>query len=204
MNTFFNIITPTFNRSHAIIERCIASVDAQIHKNWKHFVIIDDVDKNKNKHVPQNLIEKYSSPKREFICLGHNSNNFGNSPRKLGINLSTENGYIVFVDDDNIIFPNYLSTFNKNIQPHPNIITHICKIIHMGPLPPNLGTPPKILNGNPPVLQNIDTLQVCVKSQIMKQHGWLNMGYMADGYTIQSLCKNWNYTYIDNILGVHM
>ena len=51
------------------------------------------------------------------------------------------------------------------------IITYIYKIIHVGPLPPNLGAPPKVLNGNPPVLQNIDTLQVCVKSQIMKQHG---------------------------------
>ena len=74
----------------------------------------------------------------------------------------------------------------------------------MGPLPPNLGAPPKVLNGNPPVLQNIDTLQVCVKSQIMKQHGWLNMGYMVDGYTIPILCKNWNCTFVDDILGIHM
>ena len=108
---FFNIITPTFNRSPDIIERCIVSVDAQIHKNWKHFVIIDDV--SNTRHVPLDLIEKYSSSKREFIYLGHNSNNFGNSPRKLGIESSNENGYIVFVDDDNIIFPNYLSTFKK-------------------------------------------------------------------------------------------
>ena len=56
-----------------------------------------------------------------------------------------------------LFFPNYLSTFNKNIETQPNIITHICKIIHIGPLPPNLGTTPKVLNNNPPVLQNIDT-----------------------------------------------
>jgi cellulose synthase/poly-beta-1,6-N-acetylglucosamine synthase-like glycosyltransferase len=31
-NNIFNIITPTFNRSPDIIERCVVSVDAQIYK----------------------------------------------------------------------------------------------------------------------------------------------------------------------------
>ena len=98
------------------IERCVVSVDAQIYKNWKHFVIIDAV--GKTRHISQNLIEKYSSTKREFICLGHNSNNFGNSTRKLGINLSIENGYIVFIDDDNIIFPLIISLLLIKILKH--------------------------------------------------------------------------------------
>lgn len=74
-NNIFNIITPTFNRSPDIIERCVVSVDAQIYKNWKHFVIIDAV--GKTRHISQNLIEKNSSTRENLYCFGPNSNNFG-------------------------------------------------------------------------------------------------------------------------------
>ena len=81
----------------------------------------------------------------------------------------------------------------------------ICKIIHMGPLPINLHPPPKILNGNPPVLRNIDTLQIIVKTEIMKKEGWeVDKGYLADGFTIEKICKNNSYTFINQILGIHM
>ena len=97
------------------IERCVVSVDAQIYKNWKHFVIIDAV--GKTRHISQNLIEKYSSTKREFICLGHNSNNFGNSTRKLGINQSKMD-ILFFIDDGNIIFPLIISLLLIKILKH--------------------------------------------------------------------------------------
>jgi|TARA_B110001450_G_scaffold195282_1_gene183632 glycosyltransferase involved in cell wall biosynthesis len=201
-NISFAIITPTFNRSSDVLERCFASIDAQIYKNWKQIVIIDD--DNIEKHISSKLVEKYSCDNREFICLGKNSNDFGNSPRTLGIKMASQESYIVFIDDDNVIFPDYLSSFAKNIQLMPIKKIHICQIIHLGPLPSNLGTPPKIIYGKPPVLRNIDTLQICVAAEIIKQHGWLDMGYLADGYTIQSICKTLNYTYINKVLGVHM
>ena len=37
-------------------------------QNWKHFVIIDAV--GKTRRISQNLIEKDSSTKREFILFG--------------------------------------------------------------------------------------------------------------------------------------
>ena len=61
-------------------------------------------------------MKKIRRQERIYIVLVRIQIILENSTRKLGINLSIENGYIVFIDDDNIIFPNYLSTFNKNIE----------------------------------------------------------------------------------------
>jgi len=61
-------------------------------------------------------LKKIRRQERIYIVLVRIQIILENSTRKLGINLSIENGYIVFIDDDNIIFPNYLSTFNKNIE----------------------------------------------------------------------------------------
>ena len=198
--TSFTIITPTYNRNNDILKRCIDCIESQTYTNWRHLVIIDDNDLTK--HISQDIINKYSSTKREFITLEKNFNNFGNTPRQYGISLSNEEN-IVFVDDDNVIFPNFLFTFNKFIELNKNIDSWICKIIHLGPLPSQF-IEPAILNGSPPILQNIDTLQFCVKTSIIKTYGWLDKGYLADGYTIENICKNSSFEFIDEILGVHM
>jgi len=194
------IITPTYNRDEKILLRCIKSVDSQIYQNFKHIIIVDDNYFNE-KYISNDFIKKYSSNSRIFITLGYRSNNYGNSPRQKCID-DTETDYIVFLDDDNIIFPNYLYEMINGIK---NYDIGICKIIHMGPLPPNLHPPPKILDGNPPKLRNIDTLQIIVKSDIMKKEGWeIDKGYLADGFTIEKICKNNSFIFINEILGIHM
>lgn len=194
LKSMFTIITPTYNREEKILKRCLDSIDGQTYTKWKHLIIVDNIEIN----LSQELIDNYSSERRQFICLGRNSNDYGNSPRQLGIELA-DSDFIVFVDDDNVIFPNYLSVFasqNKDLS--------ICQIIHLGPLPQHLCPPPKILDGNPPILQNIDTLQICVRTELMKKYGWINRGYLADGYTIQNLAAHIEPHFIEEILGVHM
>lgn len=193
------IITPTYNRKHDILIRCIKSVDSQTYQNYKHIIIVDDYDFEP--HISQEMLNTYSSEKRTFLKTNTRYNNFGNSLRQKGIELA-DTDYIVFLDDDNIIFPDYLE---KMIHGVGSYDIGICKILHMGPLPPRLCPPPIVLEGNPPVLQNIDTLQVIVKSDVMKREGWeVDKGYLADGYTIEKICKNNSFTYINHILGVHM
>ena len=194
------IITTTYNRNK-VLERCLACVDSQIYTNWKHLVIVDDI--STESHISQELIKKYSSDKREFIALGERSNNYGNTPRQFGI-MKSESDYILFLDDDNVIFPDYLQVMMEYMLQNPDVDMGICKIIHMGPLPARLCPPPKVLDGNPPVLQNIDTLQVCIKRHIAQTYGWLNMGYCADGHTFELWAKNCKYGFVDSILGVHM
>jgi len=198
----FTIITPTFKRDPNILKRCLDSINAQTYKHWKHIVIIDD---NKfEPHISKEILTEYKTPNRVFILNGTNSNNYGNTPRQKAISLA-DSGYIVFIDDDNVVFPNYLDTFFKAIHENLEKKVFICKIIHCGPLPSHFGEPPKILDGIPPKLQNIDTLQFCVDTITMKTYGWLDKGYMADGHTIQNICDNIDsIVFIDEILGVHL
>lgn len=193
------IITPTYKRDENILLRCIKSVDSQIYQNFKHIIMVDDI--NLEDHITSDFINSYSSDKRTFMSLGYRSNNYGNNPRQKCIEM-TETDYIVFLDDDNVIFPNYLSELIKGVK---NFSIGICKIVHLGPLPAPLWPPPKIIDGNPPILQNIDTLQVIVKTEVMKKERWeVDKGYLADGYTLEKICKNNDYIFINEILGIHM
>jgi glycosyltransferase involved in cell wall biosynthesis len=197
------VITPTFNRPFSVLKRCISSVDGQTYKNWKHLVIIDDTDNNHESHIPSNNKNEIMNERRNFICLGKRSNNYGNTPRQLGIEIGTGD-YFIFLDDDNVIFPNYIETMVNYLELNKDKDLAICKIIHMGPLPTRFGEPPKVLDGNPPILQNIDTLQVCVRREVVKKFGWLDKGYLADGHSIQNWCENCDYVFVDEILGVHL
>jgi len=196
------IITPTYRRSEKVLRRCFQSIESQTYRQWHHLVVIDDCDHKA--HLSEDLIKDYRSDRRSFICLEKNTNNYGNTPRHIAIQM-VKTDYIVFVDDDNIIFPDYLETMVKSLQDQPEASVGICRIIHMGPLPQRLCPPPKIIDGQPPVLQNVDTLQMIVRAEVMKKEGWeVDKGYMADGYTIEKLCGKYRTIFIGDILGVHM
>jgi GT2 family glycosyltransferase len=86
--------------------------------------------------------------------------------------LSEDIDYIVHLDDDNVIFPDFVEEHVACLDNHPEADFSICRISHNGPLPTHLGTPPKILTGLPPVFRNIDTLQIMVRAKAMKACGW--------------------------------
>lgn len=197
----FTFITPTFRRPPAILKRCLDSVEGQAYPHWRQIVVVDDA--TVEAHVPADLLAAYTSPQREFVALGRASNNSGNSPRQFAIERATTD-FVVFLDDDNVIFPNYLEVMAAALTAVDSADMVICRIIHMGPLPPWLCPPPKVLDGNPPVLQNIDSLQATVRTRAMKEHTWLDRGYMADGYTMQSLAEKYRHIHVSDILGVHM
>lgn len=202
MNPVVTIITPTFKRDPKILKRCLDSINSQTYTHWYHIIIADD--ETLEGHVPKELIDEYTSEKRIFLPLGRRSNDSGNSPRIKGVEM-INGDFTHFFDDDNVIFPNYLQTCMDYFKENPSKDMSICKIIHLGPLPQHLHPPPKVLNGNPPVLQNIDTLQVCIRSSVVKQYGWLETGvYLADGYTLENFAKHCSFGFIDEILGVHL
>lgn len=193
-------ITPTYKRDEKVLRRCLDCVEGQGFKEWTHLVIADDAALDG--HVSAQVQEEYTHERRRFIALGHRSNNYGNTPRQLGIELAAT-PYVIFLDDDNVIFPNYCSVMLRAMR-EASAQMVVCRIIHMGPLPQWLCPPPKVLDGNPAVLQNIDTLQVCVDAQVAKREGWMDKGYMADGHTLEAYAKACKTVHIDDILGVHM
>lgn len=195
------IITPTYKRNPDVLRRCFASINGQTYPSWQHLVLVDD--ETVEPHVSAVIQGDYADARRSFVAVGRH-NNSGNTPRQRGIE-AAKGEYIVFVDDDNVIFPNYLEVFAAYMAEHRDVMMGICKIVHLGPLPARLCPPPIILAGNPPVLQNIDTLQVCVRREIAQKEGWMvEKGYMADGWTFQTWAERHPYGYVDAILGIHM
>jgi glycosyltransferase involved in cell wall biosynthesis len=200
------ILTPSFRRDPAVLRRCFASVDAQLYRNWRHIIVVDDV--SMEPHITVDIQREFADPRREFVALGRRSNDYGVTPRQEGMDrtpVESSDDCFVFLDDDNVIFPDYLETMMGHMRAHPDHDMAICKIIHMGPLPARLHPPPKVLDGLPPVLQNIDTLQVCVRAAFARKEGWLrDKGYMADGYTFERWAGRCKYGAVPAILGVHL
>jgi glycosyltransferase involved in cell wall biosynthesis len=197
----FTIITPTYQRAPDILRRCLDSVNGLRYREWHQIIIVDDA--SFEGHVSQELMDEYASPQRTWMTLGYRANNWANAPRMKAI-LAAASDYIVFLDDDNIVFPNYLTEFVNHFRTHPDHGMAVCKILHCGPLPAHFGRPPAILDGRPPVLQNVDSLQICVRSEIAKQYGWLDAGYTADGATIQLWSQHCTVGFVDTITAVHL
>lgn len=195
------IITPTYMRNEEILNRCLASVNGQTYTDWEHIVIVDDA--TLEGHVSQQTLDRFADSRRRVVPLGYNSKNWANTPRQRGIERATGD-YLVFLDDDNVFFPDALEQYVRYFEDHPDIHMAICKILHCGPLAAYHGPPPKILDGKPPTLQNVDTLQVCVWAPVAKRHGWLDKGYMSDGYTIELWASQCSYAHLEKILGCHL
>jgi len=202
------IITPTFRRSVSILERCLLSIDQQTYPHWKHMVIVDDSDLHP--HIAKQTQTRFSrGPQRQFSCLGYHSSNYGNDPRQHAIFhlFFQECDFLVFIDDDNIVFPHYLETFVHAIQSNPSIQFWIVSILHCGPLPYETGIPPMVLKGNPIRVGHIDTLQVCIHRHSLMIHGGWNChaGYTADGTTFERLSHLVSVSWIsDSIQGIHL
>jgi len=207
-NNLISICIPTYKRDSKIIERVLRSIIYQSPNLLDRIrvVIISDVN-GKEPHV-EKLVEKY----KNVINIIYKSSNkhlgdYANTNRSILLEYAhnyLHTKYNLFLDDDNLIFPHYLETCIDKLESNPEIDFTICKIIHLGPLPPHFGKI-DILTGVPPVKQNIDTLQVFCKTSKMYECGWdVDAGYIADGVTFEKLANMAEWIEIDEILGVHL
>ena len=116
--------------------------------------------------------------------------------------------YLLHMDDDNVIFPDFIEEHVRCLENHPEVDFSICRILHNGPLPAHLGEAPKVITGVPPVFRNIDTLQVVVRTAAMQKCGWMQytgqQGYCNDGYTYQRLGEMFRWIEIPKLLAVHI
>ena len=204
MDDKVTIITPTWLREANIIHRCMKCVDAQTHENWEHIVCSDGSKETSVEH----LIASNRNEKRRYACLDSHYGDYANVVRHTMLQ-QAEGKYVMFLDDDNIILPNYLEKMIAVLEDayikDKRIGFAICKIFHFGPLPEHLGIPPKILDGIPPSVQNIDTLQVLAFTEAMKNIGWnLEAGYLADGYTFEEMAVKYDWTTLPEVLGIHL
>lgn len=231
MKEHIGILISTYNRDKNIIKRSITSAISQrsfidLNTYSLNIFICSDTEKQEPQ-VREAIIECYqnnfndwylnSNSDKSFVIdsqislryetLGYHSNNYANDPRNKLIDMaySYNMDYLLFLDDDNLIFPEYVSESLKTLKDK-NVDFTISKIIHLGPVNENLlSKPPLILEGNPVKLQHIDTLQFFIKSKVMKDHGWnTEQGYLADGYTFESIGKKYKFAYTEKLLGIHI
>jgi glycosyltransferase involved in cell wall biosynthesis len=196
-----SILTPTYKRN---LQSCINCVNWQTYTDWEHIIVSDGPDPELREWLDNN---KLLNKRRRYYELPENTGDYGASVRKWAIQQGLlNNRYVAFLDDDNIIFPDFLNEFVITLEGSSDEVGFaICNIIHLGPLPDWVGPAPKVLTGEPVITGNIDTLQVVVKREAIMDVGWNSeAGFHSDGVTYEELSKKYSYLKIEKILGVHV
>ena len=169
---------------------------------------------------------KYKNKYTEVICTNEEqSNTWGAYARQFGIDTinnklgyfnDTEFDYLLFLDDDNYLFPEFVDETCNSILKN-NTDAAICKIYHHGPVNAYYNNKLKdvniyedvvaVISGNPPEMYNIDTLNVMFNYKVWLNNKWHvaknNEGYLNDGITYQNIIKNLKISYVNKILAIH-
>ena len=201
MSPLVSIITPTYKQSNMEnFHRMVQSVATQTYKNWEHIICSDGIHEENIKHI----VTAYKDPRRVYMTAKQHYGGYGAYVRQEVMTDRANGKYFVFLDDDNFIFPDYISKMVKSLEDARDDERFcICKILHFGPVRADVGNPPLYLRGEPK-LCFIDTLQIMVEAEAMRDIGWVNNHYCADGYTFEELGKRYKYTRIEDCLAVHI
>jgi len=205
------VITPTYKRDIKIIDRCVRSIASQSYDGQIIHIICSDGPEES--HV-KNYVESLENPYVIYTSTEQATNSYGGGVREHVLTHYIEPfssftiEYLAHVDDDNIIFPHFIEEHVTALEKNPDKAFSICKIVHLGPLPQHLGHAPQVINGIPPVFQNIDTLQVMVRRDAMIKCRWDTysgeQGYYNDGYTYDRLGKMFDWIEIPELLAIHI
>lgn len=187
----FTIITPTHKRPFSL-SRCINSVLNQTYPNYEMLICSDGKD-----DLVESIIKEYDDDRLKYLYVNE-SNDMGATPRNHSIGIS-KGDYIIYLDDDNIIYPNFLEILNNNINDNIGMIVHkTYNCLVNGVIPKNN----KISHGD------IDILSVCIRKDIASSIKWDNI-YEHDFIFIKSCESIINYIgleikYIDDLIGEHL
>jgi len=193
------IITPTLNRPAPVLQRCIASVDRQTFADWEHVICSD----GQFEPAVDEIVRGGQDQRRRYVHLSQPLGHFGAGVRS-ALTAEAASKYLAFLDDDNLLFPRFCERMIQALDANPQAHFAICQIVHCGPLVPEFGLPPAILTGIPPVPSSIDTLQVVVRTETMRQSGWVLSDYLSDGATYEKLGKEYPWVAVDEVLGIHL
>jgi glycosyltransferase involved in cell wall biosynthesis len=204
MNPAVAIITSTYKRDTKTLLRCIKSVQWQTYTNVLHYICHDGPWA-----LAADIQSLRSVPGTIWLNTPERTNSYGAGVRQYVLDSLPSNiDYVAHLDDDNVIFPDFVEEHVNMLEGHPEVDFSICKISHNGPLPAHMGQAPKILTGVPPVFRNIDTLQVMVRTKAMKECGWTQFtgtqGYCNDGYTYQRLGELFRWVELPKLLAIHI
>lgn len=118
------VITPYHNLHSPYLKDCIDSVKAQTHQDLIHVMVGDGCS------IPPELIH----PKLHNIALPHRLNNYGDSPRSIGVvyAFSLDVDAVAFLDSDNWFAENHLETMVQHcIATQSDVVTSLRFITHL-------------------------------------------------------------------------
>lgn len=189
------IITPTYKRNLSVVLRCVESVKSQTFKDYEHIVCSDG-------YFDEKIQEESILRNFKYMFSPANLGNYGAGIRTFVQN-QTDSKYLVFLDDDNILYSNYLEKMISNIGLEKYVT---CDILHCGMVQEFVGKTPLILKGNNIQLYWIDTLQMMVERKMFEEvGGWEMKGYCSDGYTYQKIHEIYpNHAYVSEVLAIHI
>jgi predicted O-methyltransferase YrrM len=167
----FSILTSCYKK-YDDLKNAIESVINQTYTNWEMLICSDGHDEE-----IKNIVDNYKLNKIKYFSTIL-TNDYGSTQKNFLTKISTGK-YLIYLDDDNIIYPNYLETIINNLNP--NIGMVICKIDYDG------------LNHQLPIenmilLGKIDTLCLCVDKYYTKYAIWKN--YAGQDYEFMKICEN--------------
>jgi hypothetical protein len=149
-------------------------------------------------------------------------NDSGHSLRDLGIRRASGD-YILHFNVDNVLYPNALEEIAKEIRRPPRLCNDagvpidtneiVVFPVRMYGLHRMIGRAViqlrdtsfyEIFTGNPPVLQNIDCMQLVMRRDLwLKEGGWHDKRAMSDGYLYEAFCRKYAYRTVGPVLGEH-
>lgn len=109
---FFSIVIPAYNREQ-FIQPLISSIRKQTYDDYE-IIIVDDGSSDNTKQVVSGLMN--GEPRLRYI---HQQNAERAAARNNGIKNAIGN-YVLFIDSDDIMLPNYLSDLNQLIIANPS------------------------------------------------------------------------------------
>jgi glycosyltransferase involved in cell wall biosynthesis len=108
MSPFFSIILPTYERPSAVL-KIVSGLQQQIFQDWELIIIDDSI---------QSISTSIEALKDQRISYYHTGKRQGVSfARNYGVELS-KGPYVVFIDDDDAVTPQWLLDFEKSILDH--------------------------------------------------------------------------------------
>ena len=196
---------------HAIFSRGIASLQAQTFKDFEIIAYHDGP-----------LTDAASVMTVPVRCSEYRFNDFGHSLRDRGIREATGD-YILHFNADNILYPHALTEIAKEIHRPPRLQDEQKRILDPadiiifpiamvglqrvnGRVIQFKGSPPffSILTGNPPIVQNIDCMQLVMKRSLwLAEGGWADKRELSDGYQYERFAKKYGYREVGPICGEH-
>ena len=110
------VIVPVYN-AEQYLRQCLDSLTAQDYGNY-HITLVDDCSPDRSMEIAREYADRYP----EKIRLTQNAENIGQGRSRMKAVYETDAEYILFVDSDDYIAPDYISTYMRESEEDYDIV----------------------------------------------------------------------------------